>query len=356
MGKILDKIKQLFGVNQRKMLQEGIAPNPVDLNQRKRLDYIQNQRNEFRDSFKNNYLENSLSQYFEEYLKQINEGKDTKPYNVLTSLNAVNGNPELNRAKEQDLLYKINNSNMYHIQEQNSFQTGETYFYHIKSNNHRLPDKESMRRIYLNCRDENVAELVDCILKQNVNPNFYLKMVSTNYMETNQRSEKIVTYTDDNYLNLDLQTLRNVKMQRPDLFKDSDKMNPFMQQFENFYAVCAQVNTDDYMDLYGNRFNIPNSNNSYIAQIISDSYRDAAQSIAKKDPNIAFLLDNQYYNSMDLFVKNYPYINAYHHDELMRKMEMNMNILAHNNHIVINGVNAKPIINQEKQQTNENIR
>ena len=342
MGKLIDKIKELLFGNKIKMLPPGKKQNSYreDIN-----NFRQQQRNyQQLPQVKNPYLEYALTEYFQEYLKQLDDmlvtGVVPSSYRVLTSINAVKGDSNQNLPYEKALLNKINQEGKYHVFEQKNNNTGKPAFYHIYSNSYKDIPHEDMIRIYLNCRDENVANLAAGILEYNNNSNFYMKFDSSEELSKRSRSEKIVIYTDEQHLNEDIQTIKNVKMQYPGLFKDSEKANPFIQQFDDTYLVVNQVKSGMYMDLQGNRLNLEKSTNTFIARILQDSYTQTVQTIAKRDPRLTFLLDDVNKNNYNLYVQNYPYIFANHHDIFMDNMEGNMKILAHNNNVIIKGVST----------------
>lgn len=352
MGKLWDKIREVFLGKKPQMLPSGDSKTNY---RQDKTAFKQQQRDYMKTPQVNNtYLEYALSQYFQEYLKQINDsqitGKAPNSYNVLVSINAMGENTTQNVNIEKHLLDKIDEEKRYNVFEQKDGNTGKCYFYHVKSNGYKDIKDKDIVRIYLNCREENVAKLVSQILEYNNNPNFYLKFDSTESMNEMKRSEKIVVYTDDEHLNQDIQTIRNVRMQHPELFRDSEKMNPFVQQFDDMYSIVRQVESENYMDLKGNRFELAKSTNTFIAQILEDSYKEAVQDIAKKDPRIGFLLEDTNKNNYNLYVQSYPYINAKYHNELINSMETNMKILAHNNNVVIKGISPNTLEQHEMQQ------
>ena len=315
MGKLLDKIKEILFGKKQMMLPSGNIENNYNI--RNKINDMSNFKNsqveKANNGVKNAYLEKSLSLYFEEYLRQLDESKVTgnipTSYRALTRINATKGNYELNRQSEVNLLEHIFMSEKYHVQEQKFGDSNKCCFYHVQSKGYKLPDNNDMIRIYINCKDENVAGLAGALLSYNQNPNFYLKFDSTESMRRSTRIEKIVIYTDDEHLNQDIGTIKQVKKNRPYLLEGSEKMNPFMQQFENMFSMARQVNGNElYIDLKGNTKEIANSNNSYIAEILQDSYTEAVRDIAKRDPKLSFLLNDNNKNNYNLYVQNYRYM------------------------------------------------
>jgi len=344
MGKLIDKLKELLFGNKTKMLPEG---ENREVNYRNNVyDFRQQQRTyNQHPHVRNPYLEYALTTYFDEYLKQIINSETTgiipNSYGVLNSINTLGGNANKNEYFENKLLKKIQLEKKY-------YTTDMGTFYHIKSMNHEMPDDKDMVRIYLNCRNENVAKLTQQLLDNNTNPNYYLKVQSTDSMKKKARPDKIIIYTDDSHLNQDAKNILDVKMANPELFEDSDKMNPFIQQFENTFSVIRQPENDNYEDLKGNRIRLISTANNFISQILQDSYTETVQDIAKMDPNLRFLLKDSNRNNYNLYIENYPYINSNYHDKLINSMETNMKVLAHNNNITIKGVSPNTLKEQEK--------
>lgn len=66
---------------------------------------------------------------------------------------------------------------------------------------------------------------------------------------------------------------------------------------------------------------------------------ETAREIARNDPNINYLLDDNWINSRILYMKNYKYINEYYHDYLLKSMEAKMEVLSRKNNIYIDGLN-----------------
>ena len=357
MSRFLDKIKNileiLFG-KKTKMLPSDNTKTNYDINNK--TTFRNEQKSKANIGVKNTYLEKALSQYFEEYLRQLNEAKKTNEmpnsYRALTSINATKGHSELNIEDEINLLKQIESSNEYNIELQEVEDINECCFYHVQKRGYKPPNEESIIRIYLNCKDENVAELTSSLLNNSENPNFYLKFASTESMQRRARSEKIVIYTDDKHLQQDLESIEQLKKDKPNLFKGSENTNPFMQQVEDTYSVVRQTNNGEYINLKGEKKIISNSNNTYIAQILQDSYTETVQDIAKKDPNISFLLDSKNDNNYYLYMRNYRYINAHHHSDLINLMESKMKILAANNNIEIKGISSNIKEGEKEQKEN----
>ena len=358
MGKLWDKIKELLFGKKNQML----PPGEEIANYKNSIKEFKEKLRNFKkipqmSKVNNPYIEYALTEYFNEYLKQINDISTTgivpNSYSILTSINATQGNTNKNEYYENNLLEEIKQEQKYFIKEQNNKSTGECVFYHIKSMNYQMPDFKNMIRIYLNCKDENVANLVQQLLENNTNPNYYLKFDSTNSMNKMARSEKIVIYSDELHLNEDIQNIMNVKEMNPQLFVDSEKMNPFMQQYGDIFAVSRQPVTNNFVDQNGYSSKIPQSTNAFIANVIQSSYTQTVRDIALKDPKLEFLLEDKNVNDYNLYILNYPYINSLYHEDLINNMEDYMAMLSDKNDVFINGIsNNIPEQNRTDNQNN----
>ena len=346
MGKLWDKIKEILFGKKIKALPPG-EEETVNCRSERISEFKEGLSNYKTASQINNpYIQYALEQYFEEYLKQINDipttGRIPDSYTVLTSINALGGDTNQNVYYENNLLGKLRQERKYTIQEQTKRQTGECVYYHIKSNNYQRPEFSNMIRIYLNCKDEDVANLAQQLLDNNTNPNYYLKFDSTIAMGKRARSEKIVIYTDEEHWEQDTQNIMNVKRLNPELFADSEKMNPFMEQYGDTFCAIRHQETPFFTDLNGNTIKLlSTSSNRCVSQILQDSYKNVVQNIACKDPELGFLLDEANINNYNLYIQNYPYINSRYHEELINGMENNMTTLSMKNKIFINGISNK---------------
>lgn len=216
---------------------------------------------------------------------------------------------------------------------------GRNVFYHIRSKGYQLPPNNEIIRLYINCNNGNVAELAQNILQYNQNGNFYLKLTPNEQNANYSRGEKIVIYCRENEVESNMQLLHYIKSIRPELFKESERTLPFLQSVDNIVSIARQPVTNQYVDLYNRNYTIPQSHNAFLANILQESYMETAREIARNDPNINYLLDDNWINSRILYMKNYKYINEYYHDYLLKSMEAKMEVLSRKNNIYIDGLN-----------------
>lgn len=291
-------------------------------------------------------IDMEIDSFLNLYSNMIENADITQPIDTrkmaYRALVSMNGKPvtqeEYNKNfyKEQMLLSQLNNNSQYKVQAQNT--SNGTAFYHVRSYNHRLPKNEDIVRLYINCNNGNIAELSNLILACNQNPNFYMKFAANDSNVINSRGEKIVIYCDKNEVNSTMELIQNTKNMRPDLYKESENLLPFLQNINNTVSVAKQPLTDQFKDLKGNYKTIPQSTNSFISCTLQESYMEAVKEIARSDTNLSFLLQNDCLNNEYLYMRNYPYINSKYHDYLLQSMEAKMAILSKNNDIDIEGI------------------
>ena len=338
---IIEKIKELFRRGKTKAL-----PEPKQENRKKRGFFERTRVTEeqcIKEKVRNRDIESALKQYFDQYeeliLKYQEIGFIPDFYTVLTYVNALDGNCDINAQYEKELMEFLSSSDRYDlgVQYRKNDTTSPT-FYHIQTKGYQLPSDNKMLRLYINCRKENVAQLAYWLTAYNTDPQFHLKFDTNVEMINSNRTEKIVIYTTDEQLEYHMQLINYVKGQRPDLFKGSEKTNPFMQTTEGV-SYARQPKTNVFQGLDGIGEEISQSANSYIARIIKESYMAAAREVAVVEPELQFLLEPQYYNDDKLYIQNYKYINSRHHAFLVNSMESKMRYLCMQNGITIKGIN-----------------
>lgn len=244
-----------------------------------------------------------------------------------------------NLNRENELLTNFAFNNMFQVNEQGGF-------YHIRSQNYKMPNFDEMARVYINCKSENIAELANEISDTNTNPNFYMKFTSNESNAQNPRNEKIVIYCNKNEVDYTINLLQYCKSIKPELFADS-KTFPFLKNEQNIASTANQPLTNLYTNLYGQTTQIPQSVNSFITNMLQEAYMEAAREIARADKNLDFLLDPNYYNNETLYVQNYPYISHCYNDYLLNSMKAKLEILSRSNHIEIDGLNPMQQYNKE---------
>lgn len=242
----------------------------------------------------------------------------------------------------QKLTQYLNTSNNYDLQFQGNA------FLHIKSKGYRMPSDSDMRRIYINCDGGNVSELARAILSMNEGRNFYMKMTTDS---ATIRGEKMVIYCDVTELDYNLKVLQKIREYNPNLFKGTENTLPFLQSIDNMVSVAGQPASNIYIDIQGKAKKIAQSTNTFLAEILNESYVKTVKEIAAIDSNISYLLNDKMANWEIWCMKNYPYINKYYHDYLIQGMKNKMSILSKQNNIYIDG-----ITNTNNSVINDNLK
>ncbi len=349
MGNFINNIKQIFNKIFRK---EKTYLLPEAETNMKTSNFLSNTYKSTNLST-NKELESGILQYLSSYLELANnyENSHTIPdsYNALLR---INGGPkcqsEKNITDEHNLIYNLTNRNDYVLQT-NLSKDGSPVFYHVQSSNYSLPNRNDIIRLYLNCSPDNIAELAYNIIENNQEDNFYLKFSSTIENYKYPRSDKIVIYTDKNHFSNTVASLNDLFTQRPDLFKDSDKVNPFANRINSFLTYGFEPQVNQFTKLDGTTQNA-GSHNKLVALALEDSYMSAAKEIAKQDENIKFLLDPNYANDPILFVQNFPYLESNYHNYLISSMQSKLQYLCYQNAIEINNINPYKEQNYDQQQ------
>ena len=324
-----------------------------------------NMRNDYYNYKNNNYnqptkLDIEIDRFLNSYSNMIENADLAQPidtrkmaYRALVTMNGIPVTQEeynKNSYKEQMLLNQLNNNSQYKVQTQNT--SNGVAFYHVKSDNYKLPKNEDIVRLYINCNNGNIAELSNLILAWNKNPNFYMKFTSNDANAMNSRGEKIVIYCDKNEVDSTMGLIQYTKNMRPDLYRESENVLPFLSNINNTVSVAKQPLTNQFRDLYGNYKTISQSTNSFIANTLQESYMEAVKEIARADSNLSFLLQNDCLNNEYLYMKNYPYINSKYHDYLLQSMEAKMAVLSKNNDLDLEGIPKQYQQNREYGQRN----
>lgn len=293
-------------------------------------------------------LENDIDRFLKAYHTRISmypEGTQLNNYvEAYSALVGMNGTPitqeefNNNYYKENELLQQLYSENKYTVQAQENSAGLGNEFYHIQSQGYKLPNEGEMIRVYLNCNSGNTAELAKTLLENNTNENFYLKFCANNPNHTVSRGEKIVIYCENNDYDYTLKLVEYAKQIRPDLFVESEKTLPFFQSVNNVASVAYQPQSNQYADLNGQIKTVPKSVNSFMTNMLEESYVAAAREIAKSDSKLSFLLSSEYYNDETLYMRNYAYIDENYHEYLLKSIQAKMEVLSKRNGIYIEGI------------------
>lgn len=348
---IFEMIKNIFKKQKTLQLPEGSQ-------------HLNNDRIAFKKSiinYKSNSspLEADISAYLDSYYSLLSNYTQfniyPSSYSALTRINSQYGyTSDKNYYNEYNLLRNLQETNSYTIQTQSS--KGKTCFYHIRSNGYRLPNDDKMIRLYLNCKNDNVAELANSILKYNDVPNFYLKFSSSNVTATNPRSEKIVIYTDENSCEHIISNLNNLRKWNPELFQGSESTCAFLPKINNFITYAREPVSTTYYDLYNNPRQIPKSANSFLANALEESFISTVNEITcSYEPELYKYLNEFSKNPNDSdfklrYVEQIPYIKENYNNYLISSMTSKLQILAGKNSMQLRDL--QPIYPQYRQTQN----
>ena len=351
---LMDRIKQFWQNRKLKQLPEGQFENYYQ--------YYEDNNNNNWLLQSGNYgqatkLDNDIERFLDCYYDRLQQCDLTQPldnyrkaYTALVGMNGEQVTEEEyynNKFKENELLNQIVNDNKY------TFQINDQ-FYHIKSQGYEMPNYQDMVRIYVNCSNGKIEELSQAILDYNNNPNFYMKIPSNDSNAQNPRGEKVVIYCRKNEIDYTIDLLKYSKQQRPDLFQNSEKTLPFIENVDNIASIAYQPITDMYIGLNNQTKKIPQSVNSFITSMLEESYMESAREIARADINLNFLLNNDKYYDETAYMLNYPYIKNNYKDYLIGSMKAKMEVLSRKNNIYIDGINYEQQYQKENNTQSQN--
>lgn len=260
-------------------------------------------------------------------------------YEALTQMNARSVTQEEynnNFFQEQELLNNVYSGGRYTVECQ--INHGEMQFIHVKSKGHQMPRYSNMVRVYINCNNANISELAKTILDYNTNPNFYLKVYPNIQNYKQPKSEKIVIFCNKEEVDYTMELLRYVKSIRPDLMEESENVQPFYQNVDNLAGLTYQPMINQYTDLKGHSTSCSQSTNTILTAILHESYIDTVNQIAACDPNLSYLLEQNYVDNNIEYMNNYPYIDSNYHEYLIESMKAKMKVLSERNRIYIDGL------------------
>ena len=233
--------------------------------------------------------EGAIEQYLNCLLYNRKNNKQISSYGALTSIGGMEDtmHPGRNQENENIVINNIKADSRYSLYAQNSAD-GKPAFHHVIKGARRS-EAEVKERLYLNCRRENVALLANELLKElNDMDSFYFKFDADAQMQRTSRPEKFVFYLTDDPKELDaiVDGIEKVKARRPELFKDSNVKNPFLQSFGDI-MYASQPQTDEYKALNGTTQKVSKSYNSFLATALNDSYYRAIRETVARDYNLS---------------------------------------------------------------------
>ncbi len=329
-------------------------------------------------------LDYALDQYLKAAVVMAQEKGIYDSYRILTSLGSISiqdhGN---NLQNENNLIQNLENRQMqakqrnqpreFKLQRQLGDPSKGTDFFHVKKNVDFYPEK----RIYLNCKKENIA-----VLAYNLMNNFedldsyYLKFSSDKLAGEKARADQIVIYLKDDKQLMDIVArIEKTKAEYPQLFEMSENINPFMKNYGGYIAYSNQplsheINIENeqnqmiekmpkkqaiYNDMKGGNKLLPVTCNDMLATALEESFVNGVNGMLDNDPSFVEMVKGMriekgaYNNSSAYVMAILPKIleNDQMKMNLIANMKAGLKVLSEKNPTLeING------IDQEKQQEN----
>ncbi len=273
-----------------------------------------------------NSIEFAIQQYLYGIQKQYNEGRTFNSYTVLTSICGMDtSNSGNNLQNELEFLKKIDKDRKAIVINQPSANGGVCFRHVQKGRNLGNTD----RRLYINCKRENIAELAEKFYEEFGNNPYYFKFCTDEQADSKRRSEQFVFYvsSEPHELNRTIQTIKRTKQKYPKLFEGSKNMNPFMKNVDGFIGYAPDVSDGIYYSLDGYSTPIAKSYNSLLGEALSDSFTYAIKDVVAQDYELTKKTNGEIYE------RAYPYIREVLEDvledpdkqrKLIEKMKVNL--------------------------------
>lgn len=168
------------------------------------------------------------------------------------------------------------------IQEKNSHPT----FYHYSTKGF---EGNYDSRIYLNCKQANVALLADKLATEFGDSKYYFKFGAAE--AKSRRSEQFVFYlhdkTDTGEFSRIVNTIEKVKRENPRLLEGSENINPFMKEYGGYIAYAPEVKDPNFVGLDGKKRKIASSYNTLLSEALKDSTINAMQKLCSIKNDLA---------------------------------------------------------------------
>lgn len=236
-------------------------------------------------------LDYALEQYLMTVLNQLQTGQKFDSRDALMSIGANSEEKAgQNKQNEERLEKKFKNRTDINFDGQfedfnrekvaNGKEELKKVFIHVNKNEHET--RRVTRKLYLNCKRENIALLSESLIKNMDDmESFYFKF-STDY-EANKkaRSDKIVFFLEDeDELNQVLERIERTRQESPELFEGSENRNPFMKSPNGYVGYARNYNTrNTYTSLLADR----------LSECLGDGINQLTNSEVKLKDNESFL-------------------------------------------------------------------
>lgn len=210
-------------------------------------------------------LDYALEQYLMTVLNQLQTGQKFDSRDALMSIGANSKeNAGQNKENEERLEKKfknridINFDGQFEDFDPEKIENGEEQlkkvFIHVNKNEHET--RRLTKKLYLNCKRENIALLSENLIKNMDDmESFYFKFSTDYEANKKERSDKIVFFLEDeDELNQVLERIERTKEEVPELFEGSENRNPFMKSPNGYVGYARNYSTrNTYTSLLADR-------------------------------------------------------------------------------------------------------
>lgn len=337
--KIAEKFKGFF--NKNKALPEGRGEWKNLPNKHKEF-VSELQKNIMTDQplYAENSIENAIQQYLYSYSTNLKNStmnsKDKISYISLTELAGKSESGGQNYIAENEKMFDDLKQKGYILYDQ------ANTFMHIRNQSFKnnYPQIEDINeRIYLNPNRENVTELAKQILYRTGNNPIYLKILKDESIERGTtRNEKMVIYLAQEEMPQIVNTIVQISRDNPQLFKDTNYMNPFLKNIEGIMSYAPNPSSDKYKQINGNIVNVSKSYNSVLAKALEDSVQNSIRDLMPDGYN-----PKDFSKALDEMIEQKP-------AELINRMKEYLEVSQINNPILdIKGIPTRSERNNEER-------
>lgn len=161
---------------------------------------------------------------------------------VDTKSHEIQGN---NAQLEAILISKLKKENLYQICEQKDNGDNSTAFYHIFKNEPSLAETI----LHVDCKQKNIAILVDEILTGIKDDDIYLKFMSNQHVDKSSEDKPITIYALDKDILKILSVIDAISIQKPELFEDVDITSSALENPTSFMSIAEDAAAHNNIDL-----------------------------------------------------------------------------------------------------------
>ena len=275
-------------------------------------------------------LEKAILDYMDIYFKEsyaVKEG-GLSSYGILTSMNTKLEPPGENRKIQDWLIENLERNRRFEVLRQKSEREKQDVFYHIRHGDYET-GQNKMIRIYVNTHRQNVAALVCEFINRMDKGSYYVKFLADQEMESGNRLEKLVFYINMEQINSVIQTMLQIKKEKPYLLYGSEITNPFIETIEGFMNYASNP-TQPYKDMRGRIITEKGSYNKYLSMALEESVREAVIETSLRDIYFAKQIHGNI-EDMREYKKFYTDLKKQKEVELLQRVRQNLRLLQSRN-------------------------